>query len=71
MRQSRLNLLVALFHTPRKYRDVPGQPLDEVGANVLPPYSEADVEAQMNAERVIEAMRTRERIEQATKKGKT
>lgn len=65
MRQSRLNLLVALFHTPRKYRDVPGQPMDEVGLDA------AEVEAKMNAERVTEAMRTRERIEQATKKGRT
>lgn len=60
MRQSRLNLLVALFHTPRKYRDVPGQPMDEIG-------TAADVEAQMNAERVMEAVKVRERIEQATK----
>mgnify|MGYP000910620530 CR=1 FL=1 len=65
MRQSRLNLLVALFHTPRKYRDVPGQPMDEVGLDA------AEVEAKMNAERVTEAQRTRERIEQATKKGRT
>lgn len=65
MRQSRLNLLVALFHTPRKYRDVPGQPMDEIGLDA------AEVEAKMNDERVIEAMRTRERIEQATKKGRT
>lgn len=70
MRQSRLNLLVALFHTPRKYRDAPGQPMDEVGANTLPPYSEADVEAAEAAERFLEAQKTRERIEQATKKGK-
>lgn len=65
MRQSRLNLLVALFHTPRKYRDVPGQPMDEIGLDA------AEVEAKMNAERVLEAQRTRERIEQATKKGRT
>lgn len=65
MRQSRLNLLVALFHTPRKYRDVPGQPMDEIGLDA------AEVEAKMNAERILEAQRTRERIEQATKKGRT
>lgn len=60
MRQSRLNLLIAMFHTPRKYRDVPEQHPDEIG-------TAAEVEAKMNAERVTEAMRTRERIEQATK----
>jgi len=67
MRQSRLNLLVAMFHTPRRLMDVEAD-LTAEGARLL---NAAEVEAEMNAERVTEAMRTRERIEQATKKGRT